>query len=97
MEHFNLTADVLAFLEANADAHGAKLKVITNFYRENDGGDKAAELLVKALRNNANKKLKHVPVLVYCQDTAKASYLEDKKLVQVTAALAPVRAFCAGK
>lgn len=91
-EHVSMTQDVLAFLEANVEAHPIKLRVVTNFYRENDGGDKAAEFLIKAVRKD--KRLKHVPVCVYCTDVAKAAYMEDKKnAVIVTNALTAVRNF----
>lgn len=47
-----------------------KIRIVTNRYRQFDGGDKAAELVFKVVREDA--KLPTIPVLIYCGNRALA-------------------------
>ena len=78
--------ELIVWLAVNADlvAQPDHVRVVTNRYRERDGGGDAAERLIKSLR--ADAKVKHLKILVYCGNPREMEHVEEKHMYD--------RAFC---
>lgn len=58
------------------------VRIVTNRFRQNDGGDNAASMLLQWLRNN--ERLAQSELLVFCRDMSKVAHLANTHGTAVT-------------
>jgi len=78
----------------NAAKHlkGRNFIIITNRYRKTDGGEKAANNLIKMV--HSQKEWKSIPIIVFCGNTKAAKNLEKSKCTKVTDKATDVLSWC---